>query len=108
VTDDEFEVRLEALRSAVMEVVALLDEVGDEHWATWFADVQQRLERYDPQAFDRASSAFGGMGSFNDVIIHPANGHSVPGDRIGVVNEHLAELRGVIGREARELSRAVR
>lgn len=107
-TDDEFEVRLEALRSAVSRVVDLLNECGDDHWSTWFADVGRRLERHDPYAFDRASMAFGGMGSFNDVLIHPINGHTVPRDRIAAVNERLDELRGVIGREARELGRAVR
>lgn len=107
-TDDEFDVRLEALRSAVSKVVDLLNEFGDDHWSTWFADVEQRLERHDPDAFDRASMAFGGMGSFNDVVIHPINGDAVPSDRIATVNERLDELRNVIGREARELGRAVR
>ncbi len=107
-TDDEFEVRLGVLRSAVSKVVDLLNESGDHHWSTWFADVEQRLERHDPGAFDRASMAFGGMGSFNDVVIHPINGHAVASDRIAAVNERLDELRGLIGREARELGKAVR
>jgi hypothetical protein len=62
VTDDEFEVRLEALRSALSQVLDLLNGFGDDHWSTWFADVEQRLERHDLYAFDRASMAFGGMG----------------------------------------------
>ena len=107
-TDEEFEVRLGLLTSAVMEVVALLSEVGEEHWSTWFADVRQRLERHDPQAFVQASAAFGGMGSFNDVVIHSINGHTVPDSRIGGVNERLGELRSVIWAEARDLGRTVR
>lgn len=107
-TDDEFGVRLKALRSAVSKVVDLLHEFGDDHWSTSSADVEQRWERHDPDAFDRTSMAFGGMGSFNDVVIHPMNGHAVRSDRIVAVNEQLDELRSVIGREARELRRAVR
>lgn len=31
------------------------------HWAIWFTDVRQRVERLDSQALDRASMAFGGL-----------------------------------------------
>jgi hypothetical protein len=48
------------------------------------------------------------MGSFNDGVIHPINGHKVPDGRIGSVNERLGELRSVIWAEARDLGRTVR
>lgn len=47
------------------------------------------------------------MGSFNDLVIHPINGHSVATDRLDEVNVRLAELGGAIRREARHLGRAV-
>jgi hypothetical protein len=41
-------------------------------------------------------SAFGGMGSINDLVIHPMNGHRVIEAEIKVVNDELQTLLGKI------------
>jgi uncharacterized protein DUF6966 len=40
------------------------------------------------------------MGSFNDLVIHPLNGHSVAAQEVGPVNEELDRLRSVMYEDA--------
>lgn len=108
VDDEEFERRLSALGNAIDELVDLLDDVGETHWRDWFTEGRSQVDRDDARAFDLISSAFGGMGSFNDLVIHPINGHVIAAEHVDEVNARLAELRGIVGREARELGRATR
>jgi len=53
----------------------LLDAVGETHWAQWIAEDLElwRSERDTSHHL----SAYGGMGSFNDVVISCGNEHSV-------------------------------
>jgi hypothetical protein len=54
---------------------ALLVAVGETHWAKWIeTDIHEWHESED---VSHHLSAYGGMGSFNDVYICAANGHSV-------------------------------
>jgi hypothetical protein len=65
---DPFEHSLRAMKR-------LLDAVGEKHWAGW---IQEDLRRW--QAGSDTShhlSAYGGMGSFNDVLICGTNQHRV-------------------------------
>ncbi len=53
----------------------LLDAVHEDHWANWIGtDIEQWRATGDTS---HHLSAYGGMGSFNDVIICRANEHSV-------------------------------
>jgi hypothetical protein len=45
------------------------------------------------------------MGSFNDLVLHPTNGHDLGESEIDVSNERLARLRSSIYRTAHELRR---
>lgn len=50
-------------------------------------------------------SAFGGMGSLNDLVIHPRNGHAIEDDEISAVNEELGRLTSAVYSEASALRR---
>lgn len=104
---DEFEQHLGQLRSALAEMHKTLSEFGETRWATWCSDVSERLGRNDRTAFDIVTGAFGGMGSLNDLTIHPVNGHEVGLDDIEVVNGRVDELRTAIHGEARILKRSL-
>jgi hypothetical protein len=45
------------------------------------------------------------MGSFNDLIVHPINGHNAAVGDVDEVNGGLDALRGTIGRRTRDLIR---
>jgi hypothetical protein len=52
--------------------------------------------------------AYGGMGSFSDLVIHPANGHQIdPGD-LDAVNDQLRALGEAVWSRASALVRESR
>jgi hypothetical protein len=98
------------LTAALDELIGLLDRVGETHWRDWMAEARARLERADVSGLDKILAAYGGMGSFNDLII---GYRSVPVDNKGTtrmvwdeggraMDERLSELRGLIAVLARK------
>ncbi|MCQ3831158.1 hypothetical protein HXX02_17125 [Microbulbifer elongatus] len=56
-------------RDNILEMITLLEEGGHEHWKRWFQKSLSLLEAGDCQkSFAHTISAYGGMGSFNDVF----------------------------------------
>jgi hypothetical protein len=53
---------------------------------------RRRVEAGDENGIDHLLRAYGGMGSLNDVVIRPVNGHQVTADDIGPANDRLAKL----------------
>jgi hypothetical protein len=83
------ELQLEAL-------TALLKRYGVNHWAKWLAGDLVRIKSGDAGGIDHLLSAYGGMGSFNDVYICPENGHVIVADEIKSVNDNFAELKSEV------------
>jgi hypothetical protein len=50
-------------------------------------------------------ACFGGMGSFNDVYIHPYNGHPIQEEDVRPVNEQLRHLQDCIFSSATTIKR---
>ncbi|MDY0829415.1 hypothetical protein SK224_09800 [Microbacterium sp. BG28] len=80
-----------SLERSLRELDALLASVGETFWAQWAARAADRIAAGGDPGDVRG--VFGGMGSVNDLVIHPANGHSVTDDQIAAVNRRLDELR---------------
>ena len=72
---------------------SLLQGYGVQFWADWITQDRRRVEAGDECWIDHLLRAYGGMGSLNDVVIHPANGHYVTAADIGPANGRLAKLR---------------
>jgi hypothetical protein len=51
------------------QLVAMLESDGNAHWSDWMRRAQSLLERSDASGIDGLLSAYGGMGSFNDLIL---------------------------------------
>ena len=66
--------------------------------------VHAELLSHDAHGLKRLLSAYGGMGSFNDLVIHPVNGHCVAKDEVDRVNHSLAELRSGMYADAKALN----
>jgi hypothetical protein len=92
------------LMAALDEVIALLDRTNEPHWRDWMANARARLHRADVSGLDKILGAYGGMGSFNDLII---GYRSAPVDNKGstrmewdddgrAMDERLCHLRGLI------------
>jgi len=74
----------------------LLESDGEQHWSGWIRRSLDRLLRSDYSGIENLLSAYGGMGSFNDLVIcqNYENGEfSWKGGRIEK-NDRLDELRG--------------
>ena len=57
------------LIATLEELAMLLETHGDRHWSAWMRRAKSRLENLDFSGVDYLTSAYGGAGSFNDVIL---------------------------------------
>ncbi len=87
------------------EASALLKSAGEHHWASWLDNSLTRIERSDISGVDHLLGAYGGMGSFNDLILMAVNGHSVNDDNYRDVNDRLNTLRSKLYELARDVRR---
>jgi len=87
---------VEGLLRDIRDIVALLDRVGEEHWADWLRGSARRIEARDPWGVKHLLGAFGGMGSIIDLRIHRANGHRIADLDTRPINDELgARLNNV-------------
>ena len=61
--------QVSALCATLRELVALLDDDGESHWQGWMATALAQLEANDLRGARHLRQAYGGMGSFNDLVI---------------------------------------
>ena len=50
------------------ELVLLLRDLDHHHWSQWMAESARRLRRDDFSGITHLRSAYGGMGSFDDIL----------------------------------------
>lgn len=78
---------------------------GVPSWASWLAKDARLVRNGDFYGVDHLLSAFGGMGSLNDLVLHPMNGHSILEADVNRVNEELQAMLSDISGNARKLAR---
>lgn len=81
------------LLEAMEDLRVLLERHGARRWAAWIRKDVAAIRRGEGRGVDHFLSAFGGMGSLNDLIICPENGHRIARDDVERVNRRLAEAR---------------
>lgn len=97
---------LAQLLATLDELVALLRKHGELHWSAWLAADLKRLRAGDTEALDNLRMAYGGMGSFSDLILSPANGHRIEKKEADAVNARLQKLASSAWELARQIRRA--
>jgi hypothetical protein len=80
------------LAGLVQEAADLLLAHGETHWANWMRANAQRIRDLDFGGVGGTLAAFGGMGSINDLILHPINGHKIEESDVEPVNDGLRSL----------------
>lgn len=80
------------LADLMQEVSDLMISADERPWGEWFRADARRVRALDFFGVEHALSAFGGMGSVNDLVLHPMNGHCVHESDIKDVNERLRRL----------------
>lgn len=105
---ETFDERFERLLTELDDLEGLLTAHGERRWAESISRCSTEIRRFQRHGLDSLLSFFGGMGSLNDLIIHPVNGHSVSPDEVSSVNRHLEELRSAIYEDGSALRRELR
>ena len=97
---------MQELASQLTDCAAFLERYGvHPHWCSMLLGFAVRLRDGDVGAAAELRKQFGGMGSFNDILIHPHNGHRLNEGEINVVNGRLDEMRHQIFESCTALAR---
>ena len=84
------------LIAALEEAIELLSAAGEEHWRRWFDEGRSMVLAGDPNGTTHLLRAFGGMGSFNDLVLTPDNGHLGGSISVRASDDRLYDLRDMI------------
>lgn len=103
-TDEEAEINRSMLCDVLADTEQFLHRYGVAHWPAKLADARNLIESDDFRGVDIIRSTFGGMGSFNDVYLHPINGHLIAEDKVASVNEQFQTLGSQIIKLAETLN----
>ncbi len=87
------------------DTAQLLRKVGESHWAKWMETALRRIENGDFSGVEHVLGAYGGMGSFNDLVLAAVNGHAVNDDNWRDYNDRLDSLRGELYTLANDVRR---
>ena len=99
--------KTEQLIQILVELEKMLSEHDRSHWAKWMAKSIKRLRNSDFSGITHLLGAYGGMGSFNDVVFHPLNNDDLDDSEIIALNEQFSHLRSQAWTLADEIKRAV-
>ena len=91
----------------IEELIQLLLRHGEMWWRSKFEGLVDRVHNEDVSVYDEILSFYGGMGSFNDLVIDAGNGHDVREQEIYPADMQLDVLRGEIASDARALKSGV-
>ena len=88
--------KLDELLNILEEIIQILESDGEEHWSHWMHQSRARLLNSDYSGIEHLLSAYGGMGSFNDLVICQSYENGQFRWKEGYVekNNRLDELRG--------------
>jgi len=85
--------KTQMLSDCLKEVIQLLDGVGERYWSEWMAVALTQIEDADFSGIEHLRAAYGGMGSFNDILMHRLNGFTGTEMECRDLNERLERLR---------------
>lgn len=99
----------EALRLELIEALSrasqLLRSHNEDEWSHNLDVARQLIVDRNFRGVEQVFGSFGGMGSFNDVVIHPVNGHLIDESEVPAANDRLDALRGRLWKLASDLRR---
>jgi hypothetical protein len=90
------------------DTMTLLRQYKEHSWADWLQqDHDWIAQRHYFRGVQHLLNALGGMGSFRDRLIHPANGHELQEDEVVPVNKRLRALSRELYELATKITREV-
>jgi len=88
------------LAATLSECAALLQRVGETFWSARLAQMATRGSHLSAADTQEIVCWFGGMGSFNDLVISRANDHAISAADESSLNDELDRMRALIYEEA--------
>jgi len=67
----------------------LLRSCSEFHWAKWLDKSASLIQSGQFRGIEHFEEAFGGMGSINDLVLTPVNGHTIQESEVKYYNEQL-------------------
>jgi hypothetical protein len=71
----------------------LLRKCGEAWWADQLDESKGLIESRDFRGVELVFNSYGGMGSFNDLVIHPMNGHAIGYSDLETIDNELRRLQ---------------
>lgn len=84
---------VDELMTVLAETASLLENTKEVFWLKWIRENLNMIQQQNFRGTERLLSGFGGMGSFNNLVIYTINGHEIQEKDIPKINERLASLR---------------
>jgi hypothetical protein len=78
------------------ELIQILALCGAAHWAKWFRKARESLNQSDFCGIQKVLDAYGGMGSFNDLVIEKYSIHKWGSPEVAEANQKISDLRDKI------------
>lgn len=91
------------LIQALDEAIGILSAAGEQWWRDWLERDRERVTHGDAHGLEHLLAAFGGMGSFNDLVLSPVNQHAGTDLELWAMGDRLHELRDRIWTGCRSL-----
>ena len=91
------------LFALIDEARDLLEGSGVEDWADWLDQRARGLRSFGFNGIESFLQGFGGMGSFNDLLVLAFNGHKITPSDENAVNARLDQLRADMYRTAQRI-----
>ena len=81
--------KTEELVNEFDQCASMLRSCSEMHWAKWLEKSATLLRKGQFNGIEHFEGAFGGMGSINDLVLHPINGHTIKESDVNNYNEKM-------------------
>lgn len=80
----------------VDELIRLMEKHNEKYWSEYFRKAIGMVKDRNFRGIELFLQSFGGMGSFNDLVITRINGHTIQKKDEEMVNKKMEELKAKI------------
>lgn len=105
---------MDPMKKKIRQLIIILEQIecllvtcGEQHWSAWITRDITAIKKHDFHGIVHLLSAYGGMGSFNDLWLCAANGHRIGESEIMDVNDKLSALRSRAYTLAKEIENKI-